>query len=371
MPHRLTLTEDQERLLKSHQDIDLLARTSGLPFISGWETTHEIRYEHLEGVRRPVDPFDYRFMSDDEELKDKIRRFHRRVDGILSSRSDVFLGAGSSPLLSSVMTLLARAGVREVLYAKPIYHTYYFLAQTFGLRFAPIGDALSLPGEEGLADNLPERESVLLITDPSWISGRPLGDDVWRAIGRWQERTGSMVFVDGTFSYTRWDEMAPEAASRLDPERTIRLVCPTKSLCVHGVRFAYLLLPAQLEQELAYCYCKLVAATSAFDISVAHRMMDQLLAPTSNRALTAYLQERYRDLRAAGIILDSLVEPSCTYYTFGRAGYESSSILSMGSSYFELDYPDDYIRINLLSPDLPTPDEAFAVHATAGKRAVS
>ncbi|GAB1694970.1 aminotransferase class I/II-fold pyridoxal phosphate-dependent enzyme [Krasilnikovia sp. M28-CT-15] len=352
-----TLTPRQEQTLAAHQRIDLTARTSDLPFVSGWETSHGITYEHLKPLYADqlIDgghALDYTFMADDELLVEKIRGFHRTVDGHFPDASEIFLGAGSSPLLSSVMILLSQMGETEICYVPPIYHAYYQLAKIGRMRMTPIGEGLTLEGEQRTIPQLPDRRTVLLLTDPSWISGRAYSAAFHAEIRAWQERTGSTVIVDGTFQYTKWAAMAAEQSATLVPEQTIRLICPTKSLCVHGVRCAYLILPKTLQEDLGWYYCKLVAATSQYDVRAAHLLFDQLLSPNSNRALTALVSERYAGLTAAGIITDLVTEPQCTYYAWGRLGIGLDRVLFMNGSYFELPYPDDYLRINLLSAPL-------------------
>jgi aspartate/methionine/tyrosine aminotransferase len=356
------LTERQELLLKSHREIDLLARTSPRPFISGWETTHTIRYEHLAPLQdnslAADRPFDYSFMADDESLDEKVREFHRHVDGGFPGEAAVFVGAGSSPLLTSLQMFLADSGEKELLYVPPVYHAYYQMAKILGLRMTPLGDGLTRDGEARVLEQLPGRRATLLITDPSWISGRSASAEFHRGLAGWQRATGSRVFVDGTFQYTKWAGMAAERSAALVPSQTFRLVCPTKSLCVHGVRCAYLILPAADVEDIGWLYCKLVAATSVFDIMAAHLMLDQLLSPANNRDLVAAVRRNYAELSERKLVLAPVAEPDCTYYVFGKPGFDDTAILSMNGNHFELPHLGDRIRINLLSPHLPALLEA-------------
>lgn len=351
-----TLTPHQEQILAAHHHIDVTARTGDLPFVSGWETTHSIVYEYLKPLytEQPAaaDPLDYSFMADDEPLVEKVRTFHQRVDGHFPEGSEIFVGAGSSSLLSSTMVLLSQQGETEVCYVPPIYHAYYQLAKILRMTMSPLGDGLTADGEERTISLLPNRRTILLLTDPSWISGRAYSARFHAEVRAWQERTGSLVIVDGTFQYTKWDAMGTELSSTLLPEQTIRLICPTKSLCVHGVRCAYLVLPRALQEDLGWYYCKLVAATSQYDIRAAHLLFDQLSSPDNNRALTDLVRQRYLDLTGAGLITDLITEPSCTYYGYGRLSVGFDRVLYMNGSHYELPYPDDLIRINLLSAPL-------------------
>jgi aspartate/methionine/tyrosine aminotransferase len=344
----------QEEIIARHQRIDLTARSCDLPFVSGWETSHGIEYEHLKPLYsgQSVDTLDYTFMADDEQLVEKIRGFHKNIDEHFPDGSGIFVGAGSSPLLSSTMILLSQLGEKEICYVPPIYHAYYQLAKILRIAMTPIGEGLTAEGEERTSALLPGRRTVLLITDPSWISGRGYSTGFLEEIRAWQERTGSMVIVDGTFQYTKWDAMAPESSSLLIPHQTFRLVCPTKSLCVHGVRCAYLILPEALQEDLGWYYCKIVAATSQYDVRAASMLLDQLRSPSNNRALVSLVRKRYMKFREAGLIRDVVTEPACTYYSYGRLTIDLDRVIAMNGLYYELPYPDDIIRINLLSGPL-------------------
>jgi aspartate/methionine/tyrosine aminotransferase len=350
------LTASQEDVVRAHKEIDFRARDGSVPFVSGWSTSHPVQYEHIARPKRTPELSEYMlaysFISDDDLLKQKICRFHEIVDGVPISPNHVFLGAGSSPLVSSTMVTLAGMKRKEIHYIKPVYHAYYYLAGVLGVRMTGIGDTLHENYEQDLLDRLPEGNSVLLITDPSWISGRALSDAFWDALAAWQRVTESLVVVDGTFQYTKWNGMTAEAASRLDLERTIRLVCPTKSLCVHGLRFSYLILPQELREDLGWAYCKLVAATSTADISTAHLLMDQLASAQNNRALTAYICAQYRKLVTAGVVRDVMMPPDCTYYVFGRPAFDTRDMIVMRGWHFEIPGADEWIRINLLSAHL-------------------
>ena len=163
---------------------------------------------------------------------------------------------------------------------------------------------------------------------------------------------GSMVMGEGTFSYTGRVGMSGELASGPVPAQTIRFVCPTKSLCIHGVRFAYLIMPEELLEDLGWFYCKVVAATSRHDVQAAHLLIDQLSSQQNNRPLTDLAQARYRLLADSGLLGDVIADPTCTYYAFGRLRVDERDIVGMTPDYFELEYPGDMIRVNLLSSAL-------------------
>lgn len=347
------LTPEQQHLLQLHRDLDLAARSRDRPFYSGWATAHSATYRHL--VVDEMSPMScvgsYRFMSDNDDLKSGIRTFHHRTDGSFPDVADVFVGAGSSPLLSSILTWLSLEGVETIHYLKPIYLAYYYLADALGLRMNGLLDERA--SAQHVEAALPPDGGVLLLTDPSWVFGRKVADEVIDAIATWQTRSGALVVVDGTFSYLTWSSTTGERTARLDPNRTIRLVCPTKSLCVHGIRFAYLIMLSDLIEDIGWIYCKMVASTSSFDIEVAKLMMNQLRSDENNRPLVEVLRHHHRTLIDRGILVDTSAEPECTYYVFGKTGLDLEKALIMNGPYFELDHPEDWIRVNLLSPYLP------------------
>jgi hypothetical protein len=118
------------------------------------------------------------------------------------------------------------------------------------------------------------------------------------------------------------------------------------------VRFAYVLLPERLYDELAYTYAKLIAGTSAFDTAVARLIMRQLRSPAGNRELVALVRARYARLRRDGLLGAPAHEPECTYYAFTDTGFDLARVLYMDGRYFEHDAADRRIRINLLAPGL-------------------
>lgn len=353
---QIKLNKNQNKLLKLHREIDLYVRNTSLAFISGWSTAHPVRYELLysDDSLKTFADFNksYNFMDDDSLLKEKVRSFHERIEGNVSDETEIFTGAGSSPLISSLMVLLSQMRVRELFYVSPIYHVYYYLAQTLGIRMKNCGENVPEISEEFLIQKLPDRKIVLLITDPSWVFGKSLSKEFWLAVKNWQIRTGSIVIVDGTFQYTKWQKMTREFSSLLIPEQTFRLVCPTKSLCIHGVRFAYLILPKKHFEPLGYAYCKLVAATSIYDIRIAHLLIDQLCSEENNRKLTSFIAERYNQITESGLLSEAVVTPDSTYYVFGKFNLDLAKVVFMNNKYFELNFPDEFIRVNILSPDL-------------------
>jgi len=284
-------TNKQKNLLSLHRALDATCRESNKPFVSGWYTSHPYYGDllALDDVQPLKEGFrDYKFLSDDSELIAKIKSFHLKNDTHAYSNDSIFVGAGSSPLMFSVLVALKNLGFRKILYAPPIYYTLYYFSSLLGVELVSIGN--SPTGNDGqFSCQMPNERSALIITDPSWISGKKITQETLASLAEWQEKTGSFVFVDGTFQYLSWDKMRGERSSELIEDQTIRLVCPTKSLCVHGARFSYLLIPEKLREEIRYPYSNTSGAASVSDRIMAHRLMDQLLSSDNNRALASYV----------------------------------------------------------------------------------
>jgi hypothetical protein len=99
----------------------------------------------------------------------------------------------------------------------------------------------------------------------------------------------------------------------------------------------------------------MVAASSIYDMTTAHFMMEQLCSRENNRELAAYIENTYHAIVEHELVKEPVVEPNSTYYCFGKTNFDLSKVIYMNGSYFELNYPDDFIRVNILSPDIPLP----------------
>jgi hypothetical protein len=130
------------------------------------------------------------------------------------------------------------------------------------------------------------------------------------------------------------------------------MICPTKSLALHGIRFAYLLGPADILATLRWTCDSLTGSASAIDLRLAGQIMRVLLAENGNRGLIDYIQERYRSLRRDGCIVETVREPQCGYYVFGKVAGCRSGDLLMDAEYFDLSGHEGCVRVNVLSPDL-------------------
>jgi aspartate/methionine/tyrosine aminotransferase len=168
-------------------------------------------------------------------------------------------------------------------------------------------------------------------------------------IGEWQERTKSNVLVDGTFQYLKWNDVVRENSSLLNKEYTFRIVCPTKSLVIHGVRFSYMLLPAGKREDIDYSCENISGSDGIFNLAGARQIMRRLNMEESNKKLRRYIAGRRGDLQG-WVFGQTLGEPSCSYYVFAKPLINKESCITMGQDFFDLAGFDEYVRFNLLTP---------------------
>jgi aspartate/methionine/tyrosine aminotransferase len=321
-------------------------------FISGWQCENpwaaNIRAV-VEEEAKSLKADDYLYPDLDEELSDAISSFHREIDGTMPSA--ILCAAGSSPLILSFCAWLSETGCREVFYMPPLYYSAHLSLRLLGFRARPISGRHSF--EPDFTFNLPDQKSVLILTDPVWYAGIPLSHETISAIAEWQTRTGSFVFVDGSFQNARWDGRYGECSVQLDPDFTIRLICPTKALAIHGYRFAYALIPDRIRARLAHIYSSLSGSASLDNYAFARAIPKLMLEGSISRDLMRYVSMRHRALRSRGRIWAPW-QAACGYFVFEKISARGDSWQSplMDGSFFEQKRYPDYFRINLLSPSL-------------------
>jgi hypothetical protein len=159
-----------------------------------------------------------------------------------------------------------------------------------------------------------------------------------------------MVMVDGAFQYQRWSgNRQPEQTSLLLPDQTIRNLCPTKAAATHGPRFAYTIIPAEMYEELRYCYSNSAGSGSVFDRAAALAMMRWLNSPDSNDGLMGLVARRYRDMVELGLLSDP-VGAVASYFCFVRLPVDTSRLIVMDQKFFDAVCFPGLARFNLLLP---------------------
>jgi len=126
-------------------------------------------------------------------------------------------------------------------------------------------------------------------------------------------------------------------------------VCPTKSVAIHGPRFAYALVPQEFYEELRYCYANTAGSGSAYDRAAAFGIMEYLNSRLSNSRLVALIQARHELLRVAAFI-DDPIGAEASYFCFVRTPVDPQHLIVMDQRFFDVDCFPGLIRMNLLLP---------------------
>lgn len=338
-------------VMPGYEALDAERRLPGArPFISDYHGGHPFVGDYLGSLASsPLadlgDVTRYAAIDEDRRLREKIASFHRRYDGVECSWQQVLVGAGSSMLLGTFCTWLMLAGYSQVHYLPPIYYKFAYLFKQYNIEPIPVSDLHAFQAD--FEFQLPTGRTVLVLTDPIWYAGRKIPAGVLDAINAWQVRTGSVVFVDGTFQYMQWDGTPAEASAQLPADQTFRMICPTKFLSLHGYRCAWLLMPRRLRDTLAQLHLNLHGEASLADRLFAHQACDVMLRE-GNHKLLDYVQRNYHRLTGKGTV-DETFDIETGYFLFTRPRKQRARFLSMGQDFFELSGYPDHIRINLLN----------------------
>ncbi|MDG4535535.1 aminotransferase class I/II-fold pyridoxal phosphate-dependent enzyme [Streptomyces sp. AV19] len=338
-------------MLEWHEQIEAERQQPGARvFVSDYNGGHPFVEKYLGELAdaapgRLADIARYSALDEDAVLRAKIAEMHRRYDGADYAPRQVLPGGGSSALLGTFATWLLLTGRRRVHYIAPVYYKLAYLFRRMGVEPVRVAHGHAHQPEFDL--RLPAERTVLVLTDPVWYAGRRVPAEVLRRIAEWQEATGSLVFVDGTFQYMRWDGERREESARLPADRTLRLVCPTKYLSVHGYRCAHLLVPAALREELAELHLNLHGDVAVSDRLFARRAADLMLGE-GNGALVEHIRDSHRVLTASGALTARMPVES-GFFLFARPRVPHRWFLALDAKYFELDGFPGYIRVNLLN----------------------
>jgi len=318
-------------------------------FLFGWQCENPFAGDLLAATRdrsRALNHIQYTYLEEDSALITEIRSAHRHLDGI--EPCDVFCGAGATALLVTFAAYLRMKRIQEIYFVPPIYFSAHFALRLFGIHARPVSGRHAF--EDSFTMNLPSKESVLLLTDPIWYTGVPIPGRVLGEIRQWQEKTGSIAFVDGSFQYMPWNNIVSEKSAQLDPSRTVRLVSPSKSLCVAGYRFAYVLIPLPWRTDFSHTYTNIYASACVDTIAFAHEAVAAMVGRQLTNRLVTLATSRHRDLRSKGKI-HSVLQATCGYFVFEELKFDlPAGYVRMGGEYFDQPRYPGYTRINLLSP---------------------
>jgi len=224
----------------------------------------------------------------------------------------------------------------------------HFALKLFGITARPISARHAY--ENDFSINLPEKKTHLIFVDPVWFAGRKVPHNIISDICAWQNRTGSTVFVDGSFQYMPWDNIRLEKTAMLDPTRTFRMICPTKIMAIHGYRFSYGLIPSSVREEFMHTYTNIYASSAAPNISFALEAIPEMISGLITNKVLSIAQYRYQRLVDVGYISSNL-KPDCGYFTFTEIKKELPlEYKLMTQEFFEQKRFDGYAKLNLISP---------------------
>lgn len=350
-------TDDRELLfseLAAHDRLgDDLIERPGSVFVSDWNGDHPFMSEFLGELGEvPIGKLGslgtYSRMDEDLELSDAVAELHVRTYGEPSvTPARCVTGAGSTSFLTTLLMYQFLEGVREISYLPPVYYNAAWWVRKLGMGVRRVASNVDFADDVELS--LPEGRGLLWVTDPVWFAGLPLRDATVDRIAEWQQRTGSTVIVDGTFQYMGWNGASTESTDRLDPDLTFRLVCPTKTLAMHGFRFAYAIVPDRHAAAFTELHKRLHGAAGLVDRLFAHRAVEVMGTDEGALPLMSFARDRCRQLLASGAVTEA-VQPESGFFVFGRPSVDPSTYVAMDIDCFGgAGYPG-YVRVNLLNP---------------------
>lgn len=339
-------------LLSSHDDLDHVIRNpKGDVFISEWNCVNPMAYKYLSwenDVKIPSQrSSEYVYFKDDAYLKSMAVDFHEKNDQVKIDGTNLIFGAGSTPLITTLCLWLQKNKIEEVVYLPPLYYTFYYILNILGIKTRPVSQHHAF--EENFRAILPKKNTVLILADPIWYAGKCIPESIISQIAEWQKETGSKIFVDGSFQYTKWNGSRNEFSSMFDINSTFRVICPTKALAVHGYRFSYLICPSKYQDDLSYIYDNTCGATPLRNLIFAQRAMMQMVSLDSNLGLLSHIKAIYQEIEGK---VSPLASPDAGYFFFAKIKNPKCEFIGMNSSYFDMPIIEDYIRINILAPNL-------------------
>ena len=321
-------------------------------FLSGWQCENPYVKEFISSVKHNSERFNhsrYSYYDAHEDLLTSIQYYHKSIDSY--PPESVICGCGSTSLLSTLAAYLADTGVTKVYYIAPLYITLHTALHRFKIETVSVSDRH--PYEKGFTLNLPkEYNSILLLTDPIWFAGIPIPKTYIEEIGKWQNEYDATIFVDGSLQYMPWDAKRYEFTSTLNPAKTIRLVCPSKQLCIHGYRFSYMLAPSTISRKLNWTYTSLFGPAPVDSISFGQKAIQAVIDGNITKQLLNFVKFRF-DVLISEHVIEPIVIPQCGYFIFAKLLIPlPDNYLLIDGSFFSKVNMSQYSKLNLLSPSI-------------------
>ncbi len=338
---------DLDELVKQHKKLyEYLDSSSKREFISDWNCIHPFYQDLFSVGDEKIGVQHYNYVRADDDLSTLIAAFHKQNDLATYALNQILVSNGSATVISALFIWLKATGVEYIYYVPPLYYTFHFFSKLFGIALRPVTKDQLLNNDIIL--NLPDKKCILVITDPIWYAGCEVKNRPLMQLTEWQHKTGSKIFIDGSFQYFKWNKKKKESTSEFDPQNTFRLICPTKAIGMHGFRFAYLLLPQEYYPVFDFILDNMSGSSNAYDILFAKKCMQVLCSEKSNNELINYTSDIFEQLMEKNIISTSII-PECGYFIFAELlSPDKSRFATMDGRYFEQPDFENYVRINLL-----------------------
>ncbi len=301
-------------------EVDKAYDASGIIFLSEWffdEKVHEYTGIEEDFFSFPFEtPTQYYFPDSYQQLNKDIESFHKESEDYHEEGEEIFITEGSTPMIASLVIFAKSLGFDRIYSVSPLYFNIFKVAELVDIPISPVNSTLTHDNSE---INLPEKKVFLIITDPIWSIGRHQSKEVYEKLAEWQRRTESLIFVDGSFSYTDWyskEKREPERV--LDPSLTFRLICPTKALGLNGLRFSYLLCPEKFKKELSRITCSTIGSSSYFSHKSRPAMFAKMIENEIN-PIGAFSRDRFLQLKE---LFDrnniDYIDPTCGFFMFAE-----------------------------------------------------
>lgn len=289
-------------------------------FLSEWlfdKKIHQYTFFEKNPFRvSPNVPIQYAFPDTNRELNTGIERFHIE-EGLSQGSFTVFIGEGSTPMIATIVLLAQKMNFSKIYSIFPLYFTIHKMCDVLDMDIIACNDDFGCFNSVNL--NLPKKKSFLFITDPIWSIGKHNCSEVFNQLAKWQRKTNSIIFVDGSFSYMDWrtsDKREPSVD--LDPNLTLRLVCPTKTLCLHGLRFSYLLCPNDFAKEVARISIANTGSSCYFGHLQRKRIFDKMIEKKPN-PVGLFAADRYQKIERC-FFKNNIkhIVPDCGFFMFAN-----------------------------------------------------
>lgn len=321
-------------------------------FLSGWQCENPFVKEFLSTVKQNSEKFDhtkYSYYDAHEDLLSSIHSYHKNLD--TNQPESVICGCGSTSLLSTFAAYLASIGITRVYYISPLYITLHTALHRFKIETIAVSD--KHPYEKDFTLNLPKiKNSFLLLTDPVWFAGVPIHKEYIEEISKWQNEFDATIFVDGSLQYMPWDDRRYESTSILNPAKTVRLVCPSKQMCIHGYRFSYMLAPSGISRKLNWTYTSLFGPAPVDSISFGQKAIQAVTEGHIPKQLSHFIRSRF-ELLISEHAIEPFVTPECGYFIFAKVLKRlPDNYLLIDGSFFSKQNMSQYSKLNLLSPSI-------------------